>query len=311
MREYRLIDWISQGYAAFVCAMIGVAACLNPGIFPALAPALIAHVAGMLAIHGIVHLATRFPDHKPLAFLRDLYPLIAYIFFYRDTGLLNQALAAPAWDPRLIQWEHQLFGAQPSVRAMELLPHPALSELLYAAYFSFYLMIAGLAVWFRWRDPRHFPQFIAVISFLLYASYCVYCFIPAVGPRQFFVPSPERELYERLYGMAPSEIPTALTRGPFARIMHWIYENLETWGAAFPSSHVAVAWGTAWFSWRYIPRLRWIHPAVALLLSIATVYCRYHYAIDALAGAAFCLVFLPLGIRLQARMDRPQLRTSS
>lgn len=311
MRGYRFIDWISQGYAAVVCLLLIVATFLHPGRLPNIPLILLAHAAGMLAIHGVIRAADRFPKNSILGYLRDLYPLIAYTFFYRDTGILNQALGAPALDPFLIRVEHQLFGAQPSVIAMDRFPFPWLSEPLYGAYFSFYLMIAGLAVWFRCRDSQRFPQFIGVISFLLYASYCVYFFVPAVGPRQFFIPSPERELFQQLYGTVPSEIPHALTLGPFSRVMDWIYTHLETWGAAFPSSHVAVAWGTAWFSWRYIPRLRWIHPGIAAALSIATVYCRYHYVIDALAGAAFCLLILPLGVLLQSKVDRSPSLTSS
>ena len=66
--------------------------------------------------------------------------------------------------------------------------------------------------------------------------------------------------------------------------MLWVYRVFEAPGAALPSSHVAVALCTVFFSFRYLRRIRYVHLAVAVLLCLATVYCRYHYVVDVLAG---------------------------
>jgi membrane-associated phospholipid phosphatase len=86
--------------------------------------------------------------------------------------------------------------------------------------------------------------------------------------------------------------------------MKFIYHNFEAYGAAFPSSHVVVAIVTAWFSWRYLPRLRWIHVALVPPLCAATVYCRYHYVVDVIAGVVLATVLIPLGNWLYFRFER-------
>jgi membrane-associated phospholipid phosphatase len=80
--------------------------------------------------------------------------------------------------------------------------------------------------------------------------------------------------------------------------MGWIYEHFETPGAAFPSSHVAVALCTLYFSFRYLRAIRWVHLVMALLLCASTVYGRYHYVVDVVAGALTALALVPLANRL-------------
>ena len=103
--------------------------------------------------------------------------------------------------------------------------------------------------------------------------------------------------------------------------MHWIYDVFEPPGAAFPSSHVVVALCTVYFSFRYLRPIRYLHLAVAILLCFSTVYCRYHYVVDALAGLAAAAVLIPSGNwlyfkfserDLEEGVDRqPQLATRS
>jgi membrane-associated phospholipid phosphatase len=80
--------------------------------------------------------------------------------------------------------------------------------------------------------------------------------------------------------------------------MGWVYHTFEAPGAAFPSSHVAVAIGTVCFSFRYLRSIRWSHLVIVVLLCLATIYCRYHYAVDVLAGGLTAAVLVPLGNRL-------------
>jgi membrane-associated phospholipid phosphatase len=78
---------------------------------------------------------------------------------------------------------------------------------------------------------------------------------------------------------------------------------LEAAGAAFPSSHVAVSLCTCLFSWRYLRRIRWVHALMVTLLCLATVYCRYHYAVDVIAGVVAGLILVPLGDWLHRRTE--------
>lgn len=62
---------------------------------------------------------------------------------------------------------------------------------------------------------------------------------------------------------------------------------------------------TLWFTWRCFPRLRVAHAVLVVLLCLATVYCRYHYAVDVLAGIAAGAVLIPLGTLLYGWVEPP------
>ena len=87
--------------------------------------------------------------------------------------------------------------------------------------------------------------------------------------------------------------------------MALIYDVFEAPGAAFPSSHVAASICTVWFSFRYRPRIRHVHLVTVVLLCLSTVYCRYHYVIDVLAGLLTVAVLVPLGNWLFNRYHEP------
>ena len=86
--------------------------------------------------------------------------------------------------------------------------------------------------------------------------------------------------------------------------MEYVYEHFEAPGAAFPSSHVAVALCTLYFSFRYLPRIRILHTVTVILMSMATVYCRYHYVADVIAGALAAALLIPLGNWLHGRFGK-------
>lgn len=298
-RHYVFIDYLTQGYLALVGVLILL---FHTAAMPYWPWLLLAHVGVILLVHGLVEAAAARPANRPLDFFRHFYPVLLYTGFYRETGLLNQMFVTGYLDPFFIRLEERLFGAQPSVTLMEAWPYLWLSELFYVAYFSYYLMIAGVGLALYVRQRRQFYHYVSIVSFVFYACYLTYICLPVMGPRIFF-----RDLtdYELPAGLLPAdfapEFPAAVQAGLFYRIMAVIYHVFESPGAAFPSSHVAVALCTAYFSARYLPAIRHVHAVVAVLLCVSTVYCRYHYVVDVAAGAVAAAVLIPLGNRLYAR----------
>ena len=299
---YGFVDYATQGYLAVVGVIILCVRERAVAWWPLL---LLAHVVAGVAIHVLVRRHAAGPRGGVTGFLRHFYPVLLYAGFYRETGELSRGIAGGFLDPFFIRLEEGLFGCQPSLEFMERLPFLAVSELFYAAYFSYYVMIAGVGIALYRRDRGQFFHYVSVISFAFYACYLAYIFTPVMGPRIFF-----REIAgyrlpaELLPAVAPS-FPEAVQGGPFYRIMAAIYHVFEAPGAAFPSSHVAIAIGTAFFSFRYLRPVRWPHLAVVVLLCLATIYCRYHYAVDTLAGVLAAAVLVPLGDRLYFRFGRP------
>ena len=301
-RSYTFVDYATQCYVAFV----GLAVlCLARGTVPGWPFLVAAHAAAMGLIHVLIRSQAARPGRPVLDFLRHFYPMLLYGPFYWETGVLNHLLTPGFLDPFFIRLEARLFGLQPGLAFMDWLPYPAVSELLYAAYFSFYLMIAGVALALYLRDRGQFRHFVSVISLLFYVCYLVFLFAPVVGPLIFFRKIPGYQLPADVQPVVAPAFPAAIQAGPCYHLMRWVYRPFEAPGASFPSSHVAVAIGTAYFSFLYLRRIRWLHLVAVILLCASTVYCRYHYAVDVVAGALVAAALIPLGNRLHRRCELP------
>jgi membrane-associated phospholipid phosphatase len=300
VKHYTFIDYATQGYLALVGLIV---LCLHGPAVPYWPLLLGAHGAGLVLVHTLIRCRANHPDSRLLDFLRHFYPVLLYTGLYRETGELNHLLVPGFLDPFFIRLEARVFGGQPSLAFMAWLPYLPVSELFYAAYFSYYVMIAGIGLALFRRSREQFFHYLSVISFAFYVCYLIYIFTPAVGPRVFFSDIGGFQLPADLLPAVPPAYPAGIKVGLFYQIMAWIYQTFETPGAAFPSSHVAIAIGTVFFSFRYLRAIRWLHLAVVILLCLATVYCRYHYAVDVVAGGLTAAVLIPLGNRLYFRFS--------
>jgi membrane-associated phospholipid phosphatase len=73
----------------------------------------------------------------------------------------------------------------------------------------------------------------------------------------------------------------------------WILENATIHSSVFPSAHVSSAFSAAWGMFFVLPRRKvfgWGMLFYAVGVSVATVYGRYHYVADALAGFGISVV---------------------
>ena len=125
------------------------------------------------------------------------------------------------------------------------------------------------------------------LSSLFYVCYVIYIFLPVEGP------IPLRDEYYLQHGL-------------FRSIVDFIWAKGENPGAGFPSSHVAIAFLVAWWGSRYFPRLRIFYWLTFLFLSIATVYCMFHYAVDVMGGLCMGV----LAVLLFAWVDRDNAKGS-
>jgi membrane-associated phospholipid phosphatase len=71
-----------------------------------------------------------------------------------------------------------------------------------------------------------------------------------------------------------------------ARLAYQALASGSSYGAAFPSSHVAAALAATLAAARTSRRLGLILLLPTLLLTAGVVYCQMHYGVDALAGLA-------------------------
>jgi len=208
-------------------------------------------------------------------FLGEFYPLLLAVALYTHVGLVNAA-GGIAHDAAVMRWEAALFGGQPSLAWIRAFPSPAWSTLMHGAYLSYYFILAGppLGLWLCRRREAARGTVLLVMS-TLYACYTVSFLFPVAGPRYLFPPA-----------------ANAATAVPVAAFVHRLLRNASAWGTAFPSSHVAAALVAAGCACRSSRPLGAALLPAAVLLSLATVYGQFHYAVDAVGGAALALAAL-------------------
>ena len=295
LAHYAFVDYATQGYIALVGLIILFGHGVREPLWPAM---LLAHAVGLVLIHYLIQFHARHPPNPLLDFIRQCYPILCYTGFYYETGQLNQMLFTGYLDAHFLRLERWLFGWQPGLELMDRFPSRWVSEVLYAAYFSYYLMIGGVALALLLRDRRQFAHFVSVVSLVFYVCYLIYIFTPVVGPRIACRGVVSMPLPPDVAPATPPVTPESVAGGVFYQIMARIYDQFETPGAAFPSSHVAIAICTVYFSFLYLRPIRWLHLAITVLLCLSTVYGRYHYVVDVVAGGLTAGLLVPLANRL-------------
>lgn len=204
-----------------------------------------------------------------VSLLRQFYPVLLYLYFFESVSATNKVFFTDWLDPWFYRLDQSLFGYLPSNEWALMYPNGLLNELLHFAYFCYYPMIFGMPIYYYFKHPKALGELIFVLSFVFYSCFFIYSWLPVVGGRYF----PE--------AMALTQV---IEGGIFSRIMAYIYTHSPHLGGAFPSSHVAVAVVISLLGLKFNKALGYILLSITLFLSIATVYCHYHWFIDAVCG---------------------------
>lgn len=207
-------------------------------------------------------------DAPVTVFLRVLslwYPLMLYSFIYYQTGLLNTVVVPEFMDSYFLNLDVRIFGKFPGFFFSGAHGNAFLDEFFHFFYFSYYLIIPLTCILLYRKDVKLFESFMFQLSFLFYVCYVIFIFLPVEGPTQL-----RNEYY--------------LQHGLFRAIVDFIWAKGENPGAGFPSSHVAVMFLVAWWGSKQFKKLKIFYWLTFLFLSIATVYCMFHYAVDVIGG---------------------------
>ena len=247
----------------------------------------IAAVHVVLCIFLLRMLAKRpLPSNRWLLFLRIAYPVAMTPLLYMELGTLNQ-FVFPGYHDDIVQgWEQALFGVQLSMDASVWFDDFTLSELMHLGYASYYLLVpASLIGAYRARGAGGLERTSFAIAFAFFICYAIFAVFPVAGPRYFFEP-----------------IGGAIAEGRIHDMVHVILEGGSSKGTAFPSSHIAAAATAVLAAGREDRRWLWLLAIPVLFLALGTVYGRFHYGIDAVAGALVAVVAWQVTPRLMARL---------
>lgn len=253
------VDLLLLAYLGVVTAVAIYRAPAQPGCWWVAA-------ANLLAA-ALVGLLSRAPARPAVRTLRELYPLLLLPVLYGELDLLNRA--GPAVHDALVQrWELALFGSQVSREWWRAAPSVFWSTLLHGAYFSYYFIVSVPAFWFVSRGNHAAARrFVLAVMATFVACYLVFVFFPVAGPYYVF-PRPSDWFRDN----------------PAARLVYRTLAGGSSYGAAFPSSHVAATVAAAIAAWQGSRRLGLALFVPTVLLTVGVVYCQMHYAVDALTG---------------------------
>ncbi len=231
--------------------------------------------ASLLLVNVGVILWCRCRDTKGAWLLRLwVYPVLMNVVFMNMKSSVMK-VNSHKWDAALSASDRFLFGDILSVRAQAVMT-PFLTEILSFCYLLFfpYLMIS----WFYYAY-RGMPVLrkLMVGMFTIYGiGFLGYTLVPAAGPHLAY----------------PEAFSEPLTGWAITRFNEFVVANGSNGVDVFPSLHSAISFFLLIFDYK---NARWRHriylvPCVGIW--IATIYLRYHYAVDLMAGfglAAFAL----------------------
>jgi len=193
------------------------------------------------------------------------YPFILYGLLYYQTGFINTVVVPQFLDSYFMNLDVRIFGKFPAFFLRGKQENPFLDEFFHFFYFIYYLAIPHTGVLLFRKDVRLFESFVFQLSSLFYLCFAIFIFLPVEGPIEL------RNEYFHQGGL-------------FQAIIDFIYTGAEKPGAAFPSSHVAAMFLVAWWGSTHFRRMKIPYWCTCLFMSIATVYCMFHYAVDVIAG---------------------------
>jgi membrane-associated phospholipid phosphatase len=237
----------------------------------------VAHAAQYFVIHcwivlGIISLAwaAAHSRNRVLRFVRDWYPLPLYIFFFEELRALVHAIFAGWFDRWLIQFDFSFAGVHPSVWLAQF-SNPGLNDFMQFAYTTYFLYLVILpAILYAHKDRLAFWNVMVSTAVANYTVYVIAVLFPIESP------------YHALAAMNT----TQLSGGYFTAGIEFIERFGRVHGGAFPSAHVAGSTVAILASWRYRRWLFWVCLPFFTSMCVSTVYGRYHYIADVLAGIA-------------------------
>jgi membrane-associated phospholipid phosphatase len=269
----RRYECLLAAYFTYTAAL----ACILP-VKPQIAAVTVILNLTILAGYAFLIYAGGLRHSELLSIIRDWFPFPLALLSYREMGWFAQPHLTFQLENAFIQWDRVLLRDWGLHRAIEWLG-PALPALLEIAYMLTYALAPfAMAMLYVYRRRERADRLVFPFLLGVLLCYVQFPFWPSEPPRTVF----------------PGEdFPGVIT---IFRRFNWSIlgaHGIHT--SVFPSAHVAGAFGAALAALGALPEHPWVGRVLlvaAILIATATVYGRYHYAADAVAGfAMFVLAF--------------------
>ena len=256
-----------------------------------------------LSVLAIIVKTTRATSLRHAGFLRVVHGTITVPFLFSQIGYSLRALDAHDFAADLERIDRWIFFGHNPLEAVEGVATPWLTELLQLSYALYVALPASIALLLVWKAPTPvmFRSFFSLMG-IIYASYVGYLIVPASGPNihNNFGEAPCHVDPQPLYTFQ-TDLPGLWAAG---WLREWMFSAELTKWDCFPSGHTAVAVAAMVYA-RRVGR-GWLLGFAPVCLGIiaSTVYLRYHYVVDVIAGAALAVIGLA-GLEAWHRRGEP------
>ncbi len=202
--------------------------------------------------------------------VRDWFPfLVVLLMYYSLWGDATHLLVPEDRDEMLIAWDQKLFGFQASV-ALQRIVSPPLTAWMDSAYFFHIVNIPLVACFiYVWRPRNSFRELMCGVLVICFFGLLGYLLVPGIGPLYTL-----RDQYTVSLSQPLAVFNRQMEFMDFARIKRDV----------FPSMHVGISFLVWLYAFRNSKKLFWMLAPFILSLWFSTVYLRFHYLVDVLAG---------------------------
>ena len=235
---------------------------------------------------------TRTSSIKRATIARMLFSFVAIPIVFTELGAIVPHVNPANWEERLAAFDRAMFFGLDPIEALEQVANPLLTEVLQWVYNYYYFiaLILGFAV-MKDGDHVRFSRMLFAFILCVYLSYVGYYVIPATGPNL------------NLFGLYSFE--TDLPGVFLAQEMRGTMAALEKIKQdCFPSGHTAVSVLALIFAWRHRRRSVPLLVPLVVALVFSTMYLRYHYVADVLAGLILAVVSYHAAEWIHVRWER-------
>lgn len=257
-------------------------------------------VAINLAVIVVICILAWLAEHKKTKLLVGLHRWYCYaiiLFTFKVLYVMVHPIHPVDYDQLFISIDRWVFGVNPT-EWLARYAHPVITEILQTAYFSYYILfiILGVEIYRRYAIEE-FDKAAFLIVYGFYLSYIGYFSLPGVGPRF--------TLHD--FSSINTDLPGIFLTNILREIIN-VGESIPknhpnpiemVQRDVFPSGHTQLTIVVMALAFRYRLKARWLLTVLGTLLIIGTVYLRYHYVVDLVAGGLLAWFTIWSGNKLE------------
>ncbi len=237
--------------------------------------------------------------------IREFYVLPFVYPMYAQTFLILPYVRSTLYDAQLESLDRWICGGNPTYM-IDQWSSPLLTEYFQICYVAFFFLPSIHAiVLFKQQRWEEFEQFSRMIVFSFFVSYIAYFGFPAVGPR--FTLHNFATMNSDLPGMWVTTFLRQSVNQGGGIVPGLAHPELLVNRDCMPSGHTMMTLVNIILAWKFRTSGKWFFSIVGSSLIVATLYLRYHYLVDIIAGIVCALLMFVIEPWVERRLHAARL----